>query len=104
ATCRPDGLLASASGAGSVRLWNVARAKPTLAINARAIHTQGMGIAFSPGRRHLAIAGLERRLTLWELDATDEVLTLRGHTRAAAGVRFSPDGKRVASSAWDKTI
>ena len=34
----------------------------------------------------------------------DELLTLTGHTEWVSGVAFSPDGKQLASVAWDKTV
>lgn len=33
-----------------------------------------------------------------------ELLTLRGHANFVIGVDFSPDGKRLASASWDRTI
>lgn len=33
-----------------------------------------------------------------------ELLTLQGHTDWVSGVAFSPDGKQLASAAWDKTV
>jgi WD40 repeat protein len=29
---------------------------------------------------------------------------LKGHTDKVADVRWSPDGKRLASASWDKTV
>jgi len=31
-------------------------------------------------------------------------MTLRGHDDGLSSVAFSPDGKRLVSSSWDKTI
>jgi len=33
-----------------------------------------------------------------------ETLTLKGHSDVVSSVSFSPDGKRVASGSWDKTV
>src|SRR4029077_11805057 len=33
-----------------------------------------------------------------------ELLTLKGHTAGVFGVSFSPDGKRLASANWDRTV
>ena len=31
-------------------------------------------------------------------------LTLKGHTDVVTSVAFSPDGKRIVSGSWDKTV
>jgi WD40 repeat protein len=33
-----------------------------------------------------------------------KTLTLKGHTRWVNSVSFSPDGKRIVSGSWDKTV
>jgi WD40 repeat protein len=40
---------------------------------------------------------------LWRL-CHREALTLRGHTREISAAAFSPDGKTLASIAWDRTL
>lgn len=33
-----------------------------------------------------------------------ELFSLRGHTNVVSSVAFSPDGQRLASASWDKTV
>jgi len=48
-------------------------------------------------------------VTMWDATSGQKTLTLNGHTRYVTSVAFSPDGKRLASSAgaevkvWDVT-
>jgi WD40 repeat protein len=51
-----------------------------------------------------APAGVGREeVKLWDL-TTGQGLTLKGHTDAVNSVVYSPDGKRLASASWDKTV
>src|SRR5262249_2257790 len=41
---------------------------------------------------------------VWDAQAGQETLTLKGHTSYVHSVAFSPDGKRIASGSSDKTV
>jgi WD40 repeat protein/serine/threonine protein kinase len=40
----------------------------------------------------------------WQRLANRELLTLQGHTSGVNGVSFSPDGRRLASASFDRTV
>ena len=43
-------------------------------------------------------------MKVWDARTGQEALTLKGHTGGRQSVAFSPDGQRLASASWDKTV
>ena len=43
-------------------------------------------------------------MKVWDAQTGQDLLALQGHTQMVWSVAFSPDGKRLASAAWDKTV
>ena len=105
----PDGkLLASADGAGTVRLWDPRtgqpRGKPLLVNKLSGVN----GVAFSPDGKLLATAGSDGMVRLWD-PATGQprgkpLRASVGATGFVKGVAFSPDGKLLASAGGDGTV
>ncbi|MDZ8235643.1 MAG: AAA-like domain-containing protein [Nostoc sp. ChiQUE01a] len=85
------------------------------------VHEQWIySIAFSPDSRRLATGSIDAKIKLWDMQSlkhsqtkssncqTDENYTvcrvvLRGHTSVVNAVKFSPDGKWLASASLDST-
>jgi WD40 repeat protein/class 3 adenylate cyclase len=60
-------------------------------------------LAFHPDGRRLAVAGSEI-VEIWDVVGRIKLHELRGHSNWVYGVAFSPDGKWLATGAWDRTI
>ena len=43
-------------------------------------------------------------MKVWDAVTGQEMLTLKGHTDRVNSVCFSPDGKRLASASYDRTV
>jgi hypothetical protein len=62
------------------------------------------GVAFSKDGKHLAIAGADGLITIWDVNLGKRVHTLKGHTGPVRAITYSPDGTRLASSGSDGTL
>jgi RNA polymerase sigma factor (sigma-70 family) len=73
------------------------------------VHPADVGEAvFSPDGKTLAVPrgtwGQPGWIALWDLSSGKELGKLAGHKDTVCALAFSPDGKKLASSAWDATL
>jgi WD40 repeat protein/transcriptional regulator with XRE-family HTH domain len=108
----PDGTRLAVATFNGLKVWKYAlnSAEPISLEESEAILTisdGGSGI-FSPDGKWLAALSLSaasgNAVKLWNANTGQELLTMVGHTAWVAGLAFSPDGKRLASTSLDGTV
>jgi WD40 repeat protein/serine/threonine protein kinase/class 3 adenylate cyclase len=101
----PDGrFFATSSGGGPAKLWDASTLKELAPSAFENDRNQGCGsnLDFSPDSRLLAIGCY--KVKLWDIGMRRTVALMEGHKDRIMAVRFSPDGKTVATGSMDHTV
>ncbi len=100
-----DGTLASASGDGTVRSWNLTSGKSQLVLRGQgqdSSKNQINSVSFSPNGQAIASASANE-IRLWRKNG-QLLQTFIGHAGEVLGVRFNPAGDRLITASADKTV
>jgi WD40 repeat protein len=99
-------------GSGNVKVWNAQSGQEILSLEGQGRYFTS--VCFSPDGTRLAAGSrvldsqkgqpVGGEVKVWDLQAAQEVLTLKGLPSAVRSVCFSPDGKRLASAGEDGTV
>ena len=63
-----------------------------------------LALAWSPNGKHLAIAGSNGTVQIWDMKTGNTLLTYRGHSVPVLSLAWSPNGENIASAGPDQLI
>ena len=93
-------MLAASSWAGVVKVWGTGSGDEVVSL---AHDDLAAGLSFSPDGKHLAVAGANDNVNLWEVSTWQALPPITGHGDDVNDVVYSPDGSRLATSSSDGT-
>ncbi|MFO5527903.1 MAG: hypothetical protein ACLBM1_08745 [Cuspidothrix sp.] len=106
-TFSPDGkLLASGAGGNdkTIKILQLAENE----VKTLTGHSDWFGgitsLAFSPDGKTLISGSQDKTIKLWNLETSQEIRTLSGHSNHICAVAYSPNGQILASASKDKTV
>jgi WD40 repeat protein len=114
---RDGALVVTGAWDGKVRVWDVGSTNLLVEWQALDAPAGASGpastineLALSPDRSLVVTAGgapadsQSKIARVWDVKTGRQVSELRGHTASIAAIAFAPDGKRVATGAWDEAV
>lgn len=94
----PDGEHLAVAAGENIVLFGTADFEQELRLSAGVWNS---GLGFDPSGTHLAAAGRDGHVRIWELSSASLVLDIAAHSKGANRVAFSPRGELLASAGTD---
>jgi WD40 repeat protein len=95
-------MLASGSGDGTVRLWDIAMRSKVATLEGHRWSVESLVFSWDGGT--LASGSRDRTVRLWDVGTQREIAILKGHTNDVNSLAFSWDGGTLASGSEDGTV
>jgi WD40 repeat protein/serine/threonine protein kinase len=99
----PDGKRLAGVSSSVVTIWDLETGRPALTLRASGSYRWVSHLAVSPDGKRVAGGG-SNTLFIWDAQTGRQLLTLDGHYGNICQLAFSPDGKRLVSADYDRTV
>ncbi|HBE32729.1 MAG TPA: hypothetical protein DD990_15770, partial [Cyanobacteria bacterium UBA11368] len=93
--------LASIGWDGTIKLWNLQTCDEIQTLRS---YSCVDALTFHPFEPILTSGSRDGIIKLWDLNTMEEIHSFRGHNQDVTGLKFSPDGKWLASSGDEKLV
>jgi WD40 repeat protein/nucleoside phosphorylase/uncharacterized protein YjbI with pentapeptide repeats len=94
--------LVSASGDGTLRIWNIFAGECVRVLHGHVGSVLGCAVSDDGG--WIASSGADRTIRIWSVKSGEIARVLKGHEDCVSSCAFAGNSKLVASASWDKTV